>query len=200
MSTEESLLEALTGNICLSGGADGADLHWGMNAGRDGQNVIHWSYEGHKSQAPKQEIVILSEEQLLRADNDLKIASKTLKRSWPGSRSQNVKSLLRRNWYQVRWSDSIYAVSSLRNDGVVNGGTGWAVQMFLDRHKKLGQFQALNAFVFDQEEKQWYQYIGGWKPIDAPPKPEGLWAGVGTRKINHAGKWAIRNLFGWFEE
>lgn len=200
MSTDEPLFEALKGNICLSGGADGSDLQWGMNAGRDGQSVIHWSFEGHKSGAPAQEQVILTQEQLERADEALKRASKPLKRPWPGKRSQNVKSLLRRNWYQVRWAESVYAVGSFRHDGVVNGGTGWAVQMFLDRHAQLAQFEPLPLYVFDQENGQWFQYVGGWKAIDAPPKPQGIWAGIGTRELNSAGKWAIRNLFGWFQD
>jgi hypothetical protein len=200
MSAEEPLFEALKGNICLSGGADGADLQWGMNAGRDGQSVIHWSFDGHRSQAPAQELVVLTEEQLVRADEALKKASKPLKRPWPGKRSQNVKSLLRRNWYQVQWAEAVYAVASFRHDGVVNGGTGWAVQMFLDRHEQLAQFEPLPLYVFDQDNEQWFQYVGGWKPIESPPKPQGVWAGIGTRELNSAGKWAIRNLFGWFQD
>ena len=200
MSADESFLEALKGNICLSGGADGSDLQWGMNAGRDGQSVIHWSFENHKSQAPAQELVCLTQEQLVRADDALKQASKSVKRSWPGSRSQNVKSLLRRNWFQVRWAESVYAVSTFRHDGVVNGGTGWAVQMFLDIHAQKAQFEPLNIYVFDQKQEKWFQYMGSWKPISAPPKPHGIWAGIGTRDLNDAGKWAIRNLFGWFKD
>jgi hypothetical protein len=41
----------------MSGGADGADLQWGMCAGKAGHQVIHWSFDGHRSQAPYQEIV-----------------------------------------------------------------------------------------------------------------------------------------------
>jgi len=200
MSADEPLLEALKGNICLSGGADGADLQWGMNAGRDGQSVIHWSFANHRSQAPTQELVALSEEQLVKADGALKQASKALKRSWPGSRSKTVKSLLRRNWYQVQWAESVYAVSSIDPiKQTVDGGTGWAVQMFLDRFARLAQFEPLPCYVYDQKQKQWYQWIAGWKPIDGPPKPQGIWAGIGTRELSDSGKWAIRNLFGWYK-
>lgn len=200
MSTDEPLLEALTGNICLSGGAVGSDLQWGMNAGRDGQGVIHWSFPKHRSDAPKQEIVVLSQEQLEKADSALLRASKSIKRPWPGKRSLNVKSLLRRNWYQVQWSDAVYAVSTINHHNLVDGGTGWAVQMYLDRHAQLSQFEPLCCYVFDQKQEQWFQWIGGWKPIESPPKPQGIWAGVGTRDLNNAGKWAIRNLFGWFAD
>lgn len=201
MSTDSSFLEVLKGNICLSGGAKGADAQWGMNAGRDGQSVIHWSFEGHKHFVAEQEIVRLSQEQLEKADEHLKLASKTLKRPWPGKRSKTVSALLRRNWYQVAWSESLYAVSSIDPvKKVVEGGTGWAVQMFLDRMAKRAELEPLPLYVFDQKQELWFQWVGGWKTIDAPPKPQGIWAGIGTRDLNDAGKWAIRNLFGWFQE
>lgn len=192
--------EVLKGNICLSGGAQGADAQWGMNAGRDGQSVIHWSFEGHQHFVAEQEIVRLSEEQLLIADPFLKAAAKGKKSSYPGSRSEKVKNLLRRNYYQIAWAESVYAVSTITN-GKVDGGTGWAVQMYLDRHAKLALLEPLPLFVFDQSQGVWYQYIGGWKALTgAPSKPQGIWAGIGTRDLNDAGKWAIRNLFGWFKE
>ena len=197
MSDSEPFLEVLKGDICLSGGAIGADLQWGMNAGRDGQNVIHWSFAKHNSDAPAQELVRLTEEQLEKADDYLKQASKKIKRPWPGSRSHNVKSLLRRNWYQVAWSQSIYSVATIKPDGLVSGGTGWAVQMFLDRFEKEAMFEPIPAYVFDQDQNAWFQWMGEWKPIESPPKPQGIWAGVGTRGLKDNGKWAIRSLFGW---
>jgi len=189
----------LKGDICLSGGAKGSDAQWGMNAGRDGQSVIHWSFEGHKHYVAEQEVVRLTQDQLLRADEALLKASKTLKRPWPGKRSKNVSSLLRRNWYQIAWSDSVYAVSTINEKNLVDGGTGWAVQMYLDRMASLAQFEPIPLYVFDQAREQWFQWVGGWKAINSPPKPQGIWAGIGTRDLNDAGKWAIRNLFGWFE-
>lgn len=200
MSDEQPFHEVLKGNICLSGGAEGSDAQWGMNAGRDGQSVIHWSFANHKHHVAETEVVRLSEEQLEKADPFLKAAAKKLKRTWPGSRSHTVKSLLRRNYYQIAWCESLYAVSTIRN-GIVQGGTGWAVQMYLDRHAQLAQFEPLPAYVYDQNDQQWYQWVGQWKALsEPPPRPQGIWAGIGTRELNKAGKWAIRNLFGWFEE
>jgi len=200
MSSDQPFSEVLKGNICLSGGAKGSDAQWGMNAGRDGQSVIHWSFENHKHHVAEQEIVRLTQEQLEVADEHLKLASKTLKRPWPGKRSLTVSSLLRRNWYQVQWAESVYAVSSIDPiKQTVDGGTGWAVQMFLDRFARLAQFEPLPCYVYDQKQKQWYQWIAGWKPIDGPPKPQGISAGIGTRELSDSGKWAIRNLFGWYK-
>jgi len=197
MDDEQPFQDVLKGNICLSGGAKGSDAQWGMNAGRDGQSVIHWSFDGHRHHVAEQEIVRLSEEQLQKADPALKQASKTLKRAWPGRRSVTVTALLRRNWYQVQWAESLYAVSTINKRNLVDGGTGWAVQMFLDRHAALAQFEPLPCYVYDQVQECWFQWVGGWKKIEVPPKPQGIWAGIGTRELNDAGKWAIRNLFGW---
>jgi hypothetical protein len=200
MSSSSPFQDVLKGNMCLSGGAKGADAQWGMNAGRDGQSVIHWSFADHQHFVAEQEIVRLTDEQLEIADPFLKAAAKGLKKSYPGSRSAKVKSLLRRNYYQIAWADAVYAVSTIK-DGIVQGGTGWAVQMYLDRHAKIAQFEPLQLYVYDQAAEQWFQWIGAWRPLEAPPeKPQGIWAGIGTRDLNDAGKWAIRNLFGWKKE
>jgi hypothetical protein len=179
-------------NMCLSGGAVGADLQWGMTCGSAGHEVIHWSFVGHKTDAPEVEVVVLSEEQLLAADTYLRLANKTLKRGSLTKRSQFVINLLRRNWYQVQHAERLYAVSSI--EGVtVKGGTGWAVQMFIDRRQGL----PCEAYVFDQKQEKWFCWKGRWVEITRPPKPYGIYAGIGTRKLNPAGKAAIRNLMGW---
>ena len=93
--------------LCLSGGADGADVQWGMTADFAKHSVIHWSFLGHRTKAPESEVVILTQEQLDEADPYLMEAAKTLKRYWP-PKNQYVRNLLRRNWLQVRDSDSCY--------------------------------------------------------------------------------------------
>jgi hypothetical protein len=133
---------------------------------------------------------VLTREQLTDADPFVEHANKTLKRRFPTS-SDFVNNLLRRNYYQVAWSQSCYAVSEIGKDQLVKGGTSWAVQMFLDLHPE-GK-----VYVFDQKRVQWFQWKNGWVPIIAPPAPEGVWAGIGTRELNDAGKAAIRDLMGW---
>ncbi len=68
------------GNVCLSGGADGADLVWGAEARRYGHKVLHFSFAGHRTQAPPDELVILSDNGLRRADPYLAKANARLKR------------------------------------------------------------------------------------------------------------------------
>jgi len=41
-------------------------------------------------------------------------------------RPEKYLSLLSRNYQQVRNSDAIFAIGTLKN-GIVDGGTGWAV-------------------------------------------------------------------------
>src|SRR5574343_314486 len=99
--------------ICLSGGAKGADLQWGMTAGYAGHTVFHFSFANHRSLAPSDEVVVLSHEQLVLADEYLLKANETLKRHFP-PKNDFATNLLRRNWYQVRDSDAVYAVSTLK--------------------------------------------------------------------------------------
>ena len=178
-------------DICLSGGADGADLQWGMVAGAAGHMVVHWSFAGHRSMAPPAEIVVLDDAQLQAADEFCLKASKTLKRHFP-PKSLKVQNLLRRNWYQVKDAERVYAVVEKVTDGIVAGGTAWATQMFIDRH----QGKRCECYIFDQETDSWYRWDEGWFAIGAPPMPHGVWAGVGTRKLTN-GKIAIRTLMNW---
>lgn len=179
-----------TTDICLSGGADGADVQWGMTAGMAGQAVRHFTFAGHRSKAPQDEIVVLTADQLSVADPFLERANKTMKRKWPVS-NHFVGNLLRRNYYQVAWADAVYAVATIEPSGMVSGGTCWAVQMFIDRFDG-GQCP---AFVFCQKKLKWFVWLGAWAEMPSPPpKPSGVWAGIGSRELSQAGKNAIRDL------
>lgn len=198
MTADTDLLTAILGdgsNVCLSGGAKGADLQWGMCAGMAGHKVIHWSYEGHSTQAPEVELVRLSPEQLAEADEPMKRAAKALKKGVPYR--PWIKPLIQRNWYQVRWSNSCYAICDLK-DKVPQGGTAWAVQMFINR--KLAGELDLECYVYDQSKSAWfhfYETAGFIQIVDTPPAPTGIWAGIGTRDLKDNGKKAIRDLLGY---
>jgi len=179
-------------NVCLSGGAEGADLQWGMCAGMAGHMVVHFSFAGHRTKAPAAEVVVLTPEQLDEADASCKAASVGIKRWFP-PKSPFVKNLLRRNWFQVKDAERVYAVAKFE-EGIVTGGTAWAVQMFIDRHGG----QACEAFVFDQETDMWFMWDGSnWVAIGPPPVPHGVWAGIGSRDLLSNGKKAIRTLLGY---
>jgi hypothetical protein len=181
--------------ICLSGGADGSDLLWGMCAGTAGHQVIHFGFPGHGSKAPKVEQVILTHAQLSEADPFLIRANITLERTFPGQ-GEYSNNLLRRNYFQQRDTQSMYGVVlKLDSKGRLDGGTAWAFQMFIDRHEGA----ACAAFVFDQTQDTWLTWDGTqWVRIETSdvPKPTGVWTGIGCRARNLGvnGKNAIRGL------
>lgn len=185
-------------NMCLSGGAKGADVTWGLTAESVGHDVVHWSFSNHNPFADNY-ICELNEEQLRTADPFLELANKSINRKWPTSNT-HVNNLLRRNFYQVYWSDSVYAVASFINDNSVlkiSGGTAWACQMFLDRWLyTTSKIEDVPLYFFDQISKTWYTWTGQWKAIHQPPKPSGVYAGIGTREITDAGMQAILNVYG----
>jgi len=188
-------------NWCLSGGADGADLQWGMTAGALGHGVIHFSFAGHRTQAPVSETVWLTKAQLAAADPQCHLANATLHRRFPAKLSF-VTNLLRRDWYQVECAEACYGVSTFGlspgatiapgtvfTDAEVRGGTAWAISMFLDRHQR----QACRCYLFDQILCHWFQWNGtGWECIYEPPQPSGIYAGIGARDLLPMGKLAIR--------
>ena len=140
----------LGADICLSGGASGADRAWGLAAEKANHTVVHWSFKGHKPSTNKN-IFILDDEELKEADPYLEKANKSLKRRIPYKKPW-ILNLLRRNWYQIKYTDAVYAVSEIEDWAFddtytkdhepgtsynmpmgVKGGTGWACQMYFDR-------------------------------------------------------------------
>src|ERR1044072_8364987 len=125
------------GDWCLSGGAPGADLEWGLWAASKGHGVTHFSFVGHNTAAPDGQLVRLTEKQLKEADPHCRRANQTLGRKLP-PRSQHSANLLRRDWYQARYAKSCYGVdtfglpadtklfSGAIVQGKVKGGTAWA--------------------------------------------------------------------------
>lgn len=184
-------------NICYSGGALGADLAFGDAAKAAGQRVVHWHFEEKKRD--KEDFHILSSVQLKMADPFLMYANKTLQRgSYPYSK-EYTNNLLRRNYFQVVQSDSLYAVSRIK-DGQVLGGTAWATQMFIDKNKGDG----CSCFVFDMNSEHWHIWDGTafyrnpqtiLGKVFSPPKPTGKYAGVGSRELTDKGQQAIVDLY-----
>jgi hypothetical protein len=189
--------------LCRSGGARGSDVAWGNQAKLAGHDLVHYSFVGHRPQALTN-IVRLTPKQLLEADPYLVKAAPRLKKYYRAGKNPNdpdsgTPNLLRRNWWQVKDSDRVYAISTIK-DGIVQGGTAWAVQMFIDRH----QGQRCEAYVYEQEVRRWYRWGGPffwWEdmsnvgPVDHPPRPFGNYAGIGTRDINQYGLKAIKDLY-----
>jgi hypothetical protein len=173
--------------ICNSGGAQGADSVFEMECAKVGIGFISWSFDGHTTKSLFRKI--LSIEELDEGFEHIKIANKTLKRTVNGLKPY-VKKLLSRNWFQVKNSDAIFAIGTFQPGfKMVNGGTGWAVQMSID-NKKL-------VYFFDQSENFWFKYNYEneiFEKYEGIPKLSENFAGIGTRDINQNGIDAIKEL------
>ena len=184
---EESYLENPIHYTLFSGGAQGSDLHWQNMGVKYGVRVKAFSFEGHGKRNSAR--VVLTDFQLKQADGNLHKANKTLKRHFPTSKSF-VDNLLRRNWYQVKDANGVFAVCKLCASGkIVEGGTGWAVQMAIDARKPV--------YVFDLR-------VGSWKRYDHDkqkflsckvPRLTLNFTGIGTRILPEEGKTAIERVF-----
>lgn len=168
-----------------SGGAYGSDYYWGKIGEKYGVESKHYYRDGNKTPFGNTSV---SDSELKEADSHLEKANKALNRRFPTS-NEYVNNLLRRNWQQVKNSDAIFAVSTIANNNTVNGGTGWAVQMAIDNNKPV--------HVFDQDKGKWYGYnysTKSWDETDTPTLTKNF-AGIGTRKLNDAGKKAIEEVY-----
>jgi hypothetical protein len=215
------MLAKLADNVCLSGGASGADVTWGNAAASVGHQVVHWSFKGHKSHDPDN-TYILTDDELHEADDFLKEANLTLKRRL-NFKKRFIK-LLQRNWFQVKYADSVYAVGTLNENAViydprvgndatyhlthdrvdrlgVNGGTAWACQLYLDKYRReLGQNEFCLIF-YDQLRREMYTYSpirGCWMPYTHTSlmgKPSGVYAAIGSRDLYTNGVAFIKEVF-----
>ncbi|KAL3481744.1 hypothetical protein BJX99DRAFT_130378 [Aspergillus californicus] len=176
-------------NICLSGGAEGADIEWGNCATSIGHDVVHWSFPTHNTSAPSHQLIRLDDDELQLGTEALSNAAKALGKKPP--RRQAVTRLLLRNYYQVAWSQSCYAVTVVK-DNSVPGGTAWATTMFAQLHPGND-----NLYLFDQDRDGWFQFVGAaWVRIESPPRPSRIYAAIGSRDLKANGRDAIRMLMG----
>ena len=185
-------------NIMLSGGAEGADTAFSKAASSAGHQVVHWTFAGYKSKL-KKGIYQLSEEHLIGSEHAVNRANKNLLRSYP-SKNDHINNLLRRNYFQVRWSESVYAIGRLDDSNSmlkIAGGTAWACQMYVDRFIYDQEPMSLcKLYLFDMNTEKWYQWNKIWYDLaEQPPIPVGVYAGIGSRDISDTGKSAINNLY-----
>lgn len=165
-----------------SGGAVGADSSWDTLGKKYG--IIRHNHYYHGQKTPLGNIEITAE-QLEEGWQRVLQANGTLKR-----KPQNYKDLLSRNWMQVKNADQIFAVAPLDvKTNIVDGGTGWAVQMAIDAKKPVS--------VFDLNSNTWYSYNfqnSVFEPSQTPTLTKNF-AGIGTRKLTTEGINAIEAVY-----
>ena len=160
-----------------SGGAVGADFEWDRQGARFGVVSRHY---WHGKRTPHSNVEI-TEEEYEEGKRHVLHANRVLHR-----RPERYMDLLARNWCQVKYADAVFAVSHLKK-GMVEGGTGWAVQMAIDEGKPV--------YHFDQEREVWFTYKNGeWVGCDVPVLTRNF-AGIGCRKINASGIKAIGEVY-----
>ena len=162
-----------------SGGAQGADSYWSQIGQKYNVKANHYYYN---NKTPKGNYEISKTDYDEGVEHVLK-ANETLQR-----KPEKYMNLLARNWAQIKYSDAVFAISTIKNN-IVSGGTGWAVQMAIDVGKPI--------FVFDQNIGNWYSYNYNtkvWDVVDTPVLTKNF-AGIGTRELNTKGKWAIEDIY-----
>jgi len=186
-SIEKSFLSNPRNYTLFSGGASGSDSYWQNLGAKYGVRVKAFSFAAHGTRNTAR--IVLNDEQLKQADEFLHKANKTLKRHFPTSKSF-VNNLLRRNWYQVKDTNGVFAVSRLSaSRSTVEGGTGWAVQMAVDSKKPV--------YVFDTVSSSWQRYDDRRKKFMSCEAPRLTlnFTGIGTRTLPDNGKAAIEQIF-----
>jgi hypothetical protein len=187
MSLSKDLFLSFDKHVCFSGGAEGADLTWSYVARKHDHIIIHWSFSSHTTKANKDDVYIINQNLLEENDTLLFDVAKILKRKFD-PHNQYIANLIRRNYWQVCWSSSLYGVGWMKN-GNIEGGTAWSFCL-------ANIFNIKQQYFFDQYTDVWYEYdYDRWKVIKNPPQPEGLWTGIGSRNLKNNGSREIANIF-----
>ena len=149
----------------------------------DGHNVIHYGFDGMKAKVKK--LHMLTPVKLETADPFVGEAAILLNRGLP--RENYVKNLIRRNYFQVKDAERVYAITrwNLKKgsttgetmEGQLGRGTGWTVAMAMI-------LKIPEIYLFVMEKDCWYIYnhkISQWQTSASPPKPHGRYTGIGSR-------------------
>ena len=174
-------------NTCYSGGASGSDSIFEIESIKHNFKVVAYSFAGHNTKSSN--TLILSPNQLKEGFKHIEIANKRLNRNIYNI-SSYVKNLISRDYFQVKSSDTIFAIGRLQTENTVMGGTGYAVSCAVDLKKPI--------YFFEQNDNQWYYYdyeSDRFEIYEEIPKLTEKFAGIGTRNINNEGIRAIVNLF-----
>lgn len=186
--TETSIQDSYS---LASGDAVGSDAAWTSAAREAGiKNTRNFSTKSYDA---------LSEDEKKEADSEYLKAATELNRPALSNTTYKGK-LVRRNWLQVKNADAIFAIGSIVNSlergrsglnyskhAVVDGGTGYAVQMAINNNKPV--------HVFDQDKGKWFTWKDGNFVEEPSPVLTKRFAGIGTRQINDSGKAAIKEIF-----
>src|SRR6185503_18340308 len=165
--------------ILFSGGAPGAESHFGACAERHGVEEVNFTFDGHQIERHRG-IRMLNHEELLSGDVSLEYVSRLMRRRYV--EGPTIRKVLQTLWYQVNNGQEIYVVGSIQEDDTVRGGTGWGAEFAKLCNKPL--------FVFDQEKDGWFEWSGeAWQARgETPIVTHSHFTGTGTRHIHDNAK------------
>jgi hypothetical protein len=185
--------------VCHSGGAAGADTYWETIGDNYGVKTKAYSYKTKYHTTENK--VEISDTDYEEGVKEITKANRVLSRYG----IHKFMNLLARNWSQVKYSDEVFAIGTIVEPGkkgskgfynksefqVVDGGTGYAVQMAINN----GKF----VYVFDQNKDKWFRwsytslrFIEVTKPLKISYEN---FAGIGTREIKPNGIKAIEEVY-----
>ena len=185
--------------VCHSGGADGADTYWETIGDNYGVKTKAYSYKTKYHTTENK--VEISDEDYEEGVKEITKANRVLSRYG----IHKFMNLLARNWSQVKYSDEVFAIGTIIQPGkkgskgfynksqleVVDGGTGYAVQMAIDNRK--------TVYVFDQEKDKWFRWsytsLSFRELKGTPVITSENFAGIGTREIKPNGILAIQEVY-----
>jgi hypothetical protein len=189
----------LTKITCHSGGAIGSDTYFETIGANYGVKIKAYSYKTkYHTTDNKVEISDTDYEEGVKA---IQLANRSLNRYG----IHRFMNLLARNWAQVKYSDEVFAIGTIVLPGkkgskgfynksqleVVDGGTGYAVQMAIDNRK--------TVYVFDQEKDKWFRWsytsLSFRELKGTPVITSENFAGIGTREIKPNGILAIQEVY-----
>lgn len=179
----------LTEYTLFSGGANGAESVFGVQAEQVGIKEINFTFEGH--QVTRQRgLHTLTPEELSRGDVSLEYVSKLMGRRYTDS--PTIRLILQTIWHQIMSGQEIFVVGEILDDLTVKGGTGWGAEFAKLCNKPL--------FVFDQKSSMWYRWNRmHWDQLSGQDEPRithAHFTGTGTRFLTDEGTQAIELLFG----
>ncbi len=190
----------LTNITCHSGGATGADFFSFETIGENyGVKTKAYSYKTKYHTTENK--VEISDTDYEEGVKEITKANRVLSRYG----IHKFMNLLARNWTQVKYSDEVFAIGTIVEPGkkgskgfynksefqVVDGGTGYAVQMAINN----GKF----VYVFDQDKDKWFRWSYTSLKFIEVTKPLKIsyenFAGIGTREIKPNGIKAIEEIY-----
>jgi len=185
--------------VCHSGGAIGSDTYFETIGANYGVKTKAYSYKTKYHTTENK--VEISDTDYEEGVKEITKANRVLSRYG----IHKFMNLLARNWSQVKYSDEVFAIGTIVEPGkkgskgfynksefqVVDGGTGYAVQMAINN----GKF----VYVFDQDKDKWFRWSYTSLKFIEVTKPLKIsyenFAGIGTREIKPNGIKAIEEIY-----